>query len=680
VSAQHGDTLSIDIERRMGSDPDLIYVFGPKGRLQERLEIYESTSVEVTCSAGPGVYKILPVNYTYIHTYTMPGETPMVVAPFDHQEMLRLTGVRDLYFKVPENTTSMTFHAHSRGSSDTIREELYDPSGAPVHTFVLAPNTYQEDYTEVDPMPGIWRCRFQSTAYDRCGAWLEGVPNYFSPTPETWFEPAFPGARAKLTAHTGALVSTGARVGVNWWLMPQYPSTYGPERDAVVQARMDTARISVDWAWREPQNDNGDPFDINWAGFNFTGIDERLAAYDSDVISAMPDAMPVLLFYWSSSVSWQSGNPAGWTETQREEFAEFVLATMIHIVAPDLEEPPGTTPAYDFIYAELLNEPNLTMGSANYQAYIDIVEAAGRRLQSHPDPRINGIRLVAPGIGWVWGGAGAEMENWIGRLLDQADAYVGGINWHQYEYLRIEECHRYAEDIAGIRGWLETRGDAVADELIFMTETNQHGGPPTYWKRQDTFYASRWWAGACLSALRGGVHFLHYYQLLDDPPGSYNYKGMMFNDGPYDPPLFPGGPPHGEKPVLEAAGLLNTHRLKHVAASDCDHPEIAHLVTRSDDGREITVFLVNLFDRNIHLDLEIYLPRALQEAWYSREMHTLSEKTGGGGAAAPEAGLEGLPVSSSDPAFSVLREKMRLLPRTIYAVKYDFKTHPGLNF
>jgi hypothetical protein len=212
-----------------------------------------------------------------------------------------------------------------------------------------------------------------------------------------------------------------------------------------------------------------------------------------------------------------------------------------------------------------------------------------------------------------------------------------------------------------------------------MTETNQHGGPPTYWKRQDTFYASRWWAGACLSALRGGAHFLHYYQLLDDPSGSYNHKGMMFNDGPYDPPLFPGGPPHGHKPILEAAELINTHRLEHVVASDCGHPEVAHLVTRSDDFREMTVFLVNLFDRNIHLDMKIYLPKQFMDQWYHRDMYTLSDKTNGGGVTPPALELKGKTASSIHPELSVLRERMRLLPRTIYAVKYDFKSNPELN-
>jgi len=661
----------------MGSDPDLLHIYGPDGKLQQRLEVYTSTTVQVVLNSGAGVYKILPVNYTYIHTYELPGETPMVVEPFDHQEMVRVTGTRDFYFNVPVNTPAMTFHAHSIGSS--IQEALYDPEGALVHTFTLAPDTYQEDYTENGPMAGIWRCRFQTAAYDRCGAWLEGVPNYLSSSAAAWFEPPVPGARAALTANANTVVSAGARTGVNWWLNPAYPATYELERDAVLQARMDTARITVDWAWREPQNDNGDPFDIDWQGFNFSGHDDRMSAYYDDVVSAIPDAMPVLLFYWSTAVPWQSENPAVWTAAQREEYAEFVLATMIHTVAPDLEDPPGSGPSYPFTWVEILNEPNLAMGSSNYQAYIDLVITVGQRLQAHPDSRINAIRLVAPGIGWAWGQAGLEMENWIGKLLDQADPYVGGVNWHQYEYLRIEECHRYEEDILKIKGWLETRGDSIADELIFMTETNQHGGPPTYWKRQDTFYASRWWAGVCLSALRGGAHFIHYYQLMDDPSGTYNYKGMMFNDGPYDPPLFPGGPPHGAKPVLDAARLINEHRGDQVVESACDHPEVAHLVTLSHDGRELTLLLVNLFDRHISLNIDVALPPELKHAWYVKSVDQLSDKSNDDGVAPPPLDMNDRPGPSAHPVLSCLREQMRLLPRTIYAVTYDFKRDPDPN-
>jgi hypothetical protein len=33
-----------------------------------------------------------------------------------------------------------------------------------------------------EPKPGFWRCRFTTSTYDRFGAWLEGVPNYFAAT------------------------------------------------------------------------------------------------------------------------------------------------------------------------------------------------------------------------------------------------------------------------------------------------------------------------------------------------------------------------------------------------------------------------------------------------------------------------------------------------------------------
>jgi len=489
IQAQNGDILNITTERRLGTDPDKIYVYRPDGTLQEELEIFTSTITVVTLSSGPGVYKILPVNYTFIHTYTITPSRPMVVEPLSHHELIRVDGTAELYFEVLPGSTSLTFHAHSMQSSGAITEELYDPSDKLVNTFVLPRNTFQSDFTVIDPAPGTWRCVFLTSAYSPCGAWLEGVPNYFAPTPSAWFEPLLTNTTAVITTDAAVVVSSGARIGVNWWLDPYAPSTYILERDAVIDAGMDTGRLTVNWAYREPTNDNGDPFIINWSGFNFSRPDAVLSAYYSDIVSVVPDAAPVLLFYWHDGVTWQSQNPADWTTTQREEFAEFVLATMIHIVAPDLESPPGTGPSYNVEYVELLNEPNLAMGSMKYQEYIEIVKAVGNRLRSFPDPRINSLKIVAPGIGWVWGQADREMENWIGKLIDQADSLIDGINWHQYEYIRIEECGRYAEDIKKVDDWLATRGDYVADETILMTETNQHGGGPTCWARQDTFHA-----------------------------------------------------------------------------------------------------------------------------------------------------------------------------------------------
>jgi hypothetical protein len=578
-----------------------------------------------------------------------------------------VTGSTDLYFQVPANTPSMTFYATTMWSQQTVTEKLYDPTGVLLHTFVLAPQTYQDSFVVVDPMPGNWRCRFEVPSYSAAGAWLEGVPNYFAASPADWFEPTFydTPATAALLADANTVVSSGARVGVNWWMTPWVPTPYAAERDAVMEALMDTARLGVKWSYREPANDNADPFDINWSGFDFSGHDPIVAAYYNDIVSAVPNAMPVLMMYWDdvggNAVAWQMENPADWTQTQREEYAEFALATMIHTVAPDLQDPPSPSPAYPFAYVELLNEPDLVMGTGNYQAYIDIVTTVGQRLKGHPDARINSLKIIAPGVSPGWSTADQVMENWVGKLIDQADAYVDGVNWHQYGYLRIEEHGRFAEDIAKVRGWLATRGDAVADEEILMTELNQHGGPPTWWQRQDTFYASRWWAAVCLSALRGGAGFLHYYKLVDDPSGSYNYKSMMFNAGPYAPPVFPGGPPYEKKPVYEATKFINEHRRDQVVSSTSDHAEIAHALTLSQNHTGVTVLLANLFDRTIDLTVQVALPLDMQGAGYCMQVHRLDEN--GTGQVAPASAVSS---GSGELAVSLL-----LSPQTIYAVDFS---------
>jgi hypothetical protein len=662
IEAASGDVLTIESDHRMGSDRDLLYVFGPTGRLERRLDLTGSKRAQIALRSGSGSYKIVPVDHTYIHSFSIEGPRGMVVEPLAHEELIRITNSGELFFHVPADTDSMTFHAHSMWSAGRIREELYDPRGQLVHTFDLPRHTYEANYVVDAPLPGAWSCRFVTKGYDRCGAWLEGVPNLFSSTPSSWFEPVSIDAEAKLDANANEVVSDGARVGVNWWLNPSYAPHYELERAAVVDGAMDTARISVRWSAREPENDNSDPNEIDWQGFDFRGHDQLTAAYYEDIVSAIPDAMPVLMFYWDPGVAWQSQNPSVWSPLQREEYAEFVLATMIHTVAPDLQSPPSSKRAYAFHYVELLNEPNLDMGSDAYEQYIELVKSVGRRLRSHPDPRINSLKIVAPGIGGVWGESDREMENWIGRLLDKADAFVDGVNWHQYGYIRLEEGTRYAEDVAKVQRWLRTRGDGVADEELLMTETNQHGGPPTCWQRQDTFHAALWWAGSTFSALRAGVRFLHFYKLVDDPPGTHNWKGMLFNQGPYDPPVFPGGAPFGRKPIFDAAAFVNTRRLEEVISSSCDHAELSHLVTMSRDHTRITVFLANLFDRKIRTTVSLTLPEGAEATRYSMTMSAI-DATGTWNA---EKGRG----TSCEPPLAVLRQTLTLEARTIYALEY----------
>ncbi len=101
VEAVDGDVPTITVDHRLGTDPDYIHIYGPDGKLQTRAEIPASATDQVTSNSGSGAYKILPVNYAYIHDYSIPGSRRMVVEPFDHEELLRVTSIADLYFNAP---------------------------------------------------------------------------------------------------------------------------------------------------------------------------------------------------------------------------------------------------------------------------------------------------------------------------------------------------------------------------------------------------------------------------------------------------------------------------------------------------------------------------------------------------------------------------------------------------
>ena len=137
---------------------------------------------------------------------------------------------------------------------------------------------------------------------------------------------------------------------------------------------------------------------------------------------------------------------------------------------------------------------------------------------------------------------------------------------------------------------------------------------------------------------------------------------MMFNDGPYDPPVFPGGPPHGRKPIHEAATFINEYRRDQVVSSTCDHSELAHAVTLSQDHTGVTVLLANLFDRAIDLTVQVTLPLDMQDASYCMWVFQLDEN---GVSRKRETSASRRLSRSDDLVVSLL-----LSPQTIYAVDF----------
>jgi len=154
---------------------------------------------------------------------------------------------------------------------------------------------------------------------------------------------------------------------------------------------------------------------------------------------------------------------------------------------------------------------------------------------------------------------------------------------------------------------------------------------------------------------------MHFYKLVDDPPGSYNYKGLMFNNGPYNPPYFPGGPPYGKKPVYEAVKFINTHRCDEVVQSTCSHPEIVHTVTLRADHTGLTLLAANLFRRTITLDTHITLSLDMRDGSYIVQYHWIDE-TGSGVTPAPLL----------TPILGELDFTVILSPETLYAVELRY--------
>src|SRR5262245_4650891 len=108
-----------------------------------------------------------------------------------------------------------------------------------------------------------------------------------------------------------------------------------------IEQRRDTWREHLSGAldakaWRAIRyatvNDNHDPFTIDWSGFQFGGVDDRVRR----VVLPMKDRLAArgeALFVNATYVAFtrQIGTGFGYAHENPEEYAEFVLATYLHL-------------------------------------------------------------------------------------------------------------------------------------------------------------------------------------------------------------------------------------------------------------------------------------------------------------------------------------------------------------
>jgi hypothetical protein len=241
-----------------------------------------------------------------------------------------------------------------------------------------------------------------------------------------------------------------------------------------------------------PTNDNDDPFDINWNGFSFAELDyhiERSVLPLRERLRARGEDLTVNLCYVAFIPGWH-------VQRNPEEYAEFVLATYIH-----MNEKYGFVPDM----WEVMLEPDIIEDSWSGRDLGAAIVAAARRLKE------NGYEpaFVAPSV--------TDMRNAV-RFLEGIQSVPGAIE-HVVEFSYHSYAGRNARNLRRIASKAEELGlrtsmtewwfgkatlDVLYDDLKIANVSAWQGrvingyvsrkanadGSPSYVPRDETIYTS----------------------------------------------------------------------------------------------------------------------------------------------------------------------------------------------
>ena len=320
-----------------------------------------------------------------------------------------------------------------------------------------------------------------------------------------------PGDPANDVGYDALLDALVDQVGINRVRLEIRP---GAESDGSVARDFFAGRISGD-AWEEATNlvtnDNDDPFDINWDGFDFAEIDynvERTVLPLRERLEARGERLIVNMCY----VGFVSGP---YPHKDPEEYAEFVLAAYRY-----LDETYGFVPDL----WEVTLEPDLLAHSWTGAEMGAAIVAAARRLrEAGYEPA-----FVAPSV--------TDMDNAV-PYLNEIAAVPGAIedvvefSFHPYRSRSVRNLRRIAEagreyglPTAMLEWWfgLATR-EVLYQDLAFgevstwqgralpgyVTRTGGTEADPTYGPNAETRYNAALFTNVRRGAVRVGAHALN---------------------------------------------------------------------------------------------------------------------------------------------------------------------------
>lgn len=252
------------------------------------------------------------------------------------------------------------------------------------------------------------------------------------------------------------------------------------------------------WEW---PNDNEDPFDINWEGFNTEALDARVTGWLipwKQAVEARGESFDLYLspsFFQGGS----SGDLPPWMKADPQEYAEWALAWMLR-----LREQHGIVPQWYSICNEAGNNnvftPRLVadmmkalvprMREAGFETAIQFPESINAHVARRYIEQLRGDPQI-----WDW--IGLISYHWYGKdnqtsMVKLSDfATERGLPTAQTEFMNLTIDHLYDDMTLGGTSYWEIYGLATPDyraALSHVSSATFRGGK-WYWRfRQVSHY------------------------------------------------------------------------------------------------------------------------------------------------------------------------------------------------
>lgn len=528
-----------------------------------------------------------------------------------------------MYFKVPNGTNSFTFYAMAtRGNTSSDNQaKLYKPDGS-VQTLNLAIDGNGKTWSKVtisNPASGMWAASIRVSGSGSEGTfWVEGVPNFFSPTSSGWFEPVLQKGSVEFAIDPNVSMGKRGLVGAGRVYEPSAPPT--GVKNAFLDLGLEANEVMLNHTRREDtngtsKNDNNDPNVINDNGFDFSGY--KGVDYTVETLKAQPVVGLVGAASWLIGQYPVTGCNSSNSDTDcklREKATHAEWAEYAYAVAKYY----AVTKKYNLKYLRLVDEPNIDGMKAS--EYASLINDVGDRLSNANESEVRSIKLYSGGVSELKDVTNSYIDSLISAVKPQYHQYLGIHPWMMGYggYGNIYTTPFLKEKFRDFTQALGARGGTMPKRVI-VSEVNAKYGDHS--NQDEAYYKSfdhsLWWWSMLINAFSNAHTEAFLYYPFEDDGSIHNKRGMVYSDGTY-------------KPVAYATKFFLKNVQNQVVKTQVkdNNQEVEALTTRSDDGKTMNIALVNKADRIQSVALTFAFTSTQNVSWIISKMNSVSDTTG----------------------------------------------------